>query len=173
VCVRSRVCARARRACARFQVNYSIIAVDILLFVAVVDRRPAVESGSPPFRPFSRREFLRYLARARARIPNRGRGRGRYSESAFRRGTCGAAGSPRCVSRNKEQLSPEHNAPLSPSSAGERRRCLLLAITRLALQSSLIDYVMSGPPTCPRSRLEASRPKGATRYPPSEFLQAP
>lgn len=30
----------------RFQVNYSIIAVDILLFVAVVDRRPAAESGS-------------------------------------------------------------------------------------------------------------------------------
>lgn len=30
----------------RFQVNYSIIAVDILLFVAVVDRRPAAESRS-------------------------------------------------------------------------------------------------------------------------------
>lgn len=34
--------------CTRFQVNYSIIAVDILLFVAVVDRRPAAESGSLP-----------------------------------------------------------------------------------------------------------------------------
>lgn len=34
------------RVCIRFQVNYSIIAVDILLFVAVVDRRPAAESGS-------------------------------------------------------------------------------------------------------------------------------
>lgn len=41
--------------CTRFQVNYSIIAVDILLFVAVVGRRPAAESGS-------RREFLRCRA---------------------------------------------------------------------------------------------------------------
>lgn len=46
-----RACTRAY-VCKRFQVNYSIIAVDILLFVAVVDRWPAAESGSLsiPFR---------------------------------------------------------------------------------------------------------------------------
>lgn len=60
--------------CTRFRVNYSIIAVDILLFVAVVDRRPAAESGSAsdPFRAanscdvaraFPRRDFpARYVA---------------------------------------------------------------------------------------------------------------
>lgn len=47
--------------CIRYQVNYSIIAVDILLFVAVVDRRPAVESGS-----LSTLFALRILAISRA-----------------------------------------------------------------------------------------------------------
>lgn len=73
----------------RFQVNYSIIAVDILLFVAVVDRRPAAESGS-----LSTLFAPRILAISRARaFPRRldyrrCRGRGRYfrgCESAFRR----------------------------------------------------------------------------------------
>lgn len=57
--------------CTRFQVNYSIIAVDILLFVAVVDRRPAAESGSLPplFAPrilaMSRELLLRFPPRSR------------------------------------------------------------------------------------------------------------
>lgn len=42
----SPTCVRVRTCACTFQVNYSIIAVDILLFVAVVDRRPAAESGS-------------------------------------------------------------------------------------------------------------------------------
>lgn len=49
----------------RFQVNYSIIAVDILLFVAVVDRRPAAESGSAldPFRAANSRDVARAFTR--------------------------------------------------------------------------------------------------------------
>lgn len=78
---------RVRRVCTprvyvrtRFQVNYSIIAVDILLFVAVVDRRPAAESGiaSDPFRAARILAMSRELLLARLPTPVRCRGRDRY-----------------------------------------------------------------------------------------------
>lgn len=57
ICICARVCV-----CVRFQVNYSIIAVDILLFVVRRSCRPA-DPAPGSLSDFLARKFLRYHAR--------------------------------------------------------------------------------------------------------------